>query len=180
MAKRIPLFETDRLTCYALTIEDYASFAAGTEPTWNGFTNPHRHLIDGPSPMAYRIPRVAANPEFADIAIVLAVLKSTNEVIGSAGFHDLPDENGMIEIGFGIVDEFQNQGFGTELLHGMWKMITKRSDVRTLRYTVLPDNEPSLHIIRKLGFALVGEQMDEEDGLELIYEMSVKEYLAKF
>ena len=29
MAKRVPLFETDRLTCYALTVEDYASFAAG-------------------------------------------------------------------------------------------------------------------------------------------------------
>jgi RimJ/RimL family protein N-acetyltransferase len=177
MAKRVPLFETDRLTCYALTVEDYESFAAGYEPTWGSFTNPHRHLIEGPSPISHRIPRVAANPEFADIGIVLAVLKATNEIIGSAGFHDLPDENGMIEIGFGIVDEFQNQGFGTELLHGMWKMITARPDVQTLRYTVSPDNQPSLHIIRKLGFALVGEQMDEEDGLELIYEMSVEDYL---
>jgi len=130
--------------------------------------------------MVHRIPRVAASPEFAEIAIVLAVLKSTNEVIGSAGFHDLPDTHGMIEIGFGIVDVMQNQGFGKELLLGMWKMISERSDVQTLRYTVSPDNEPSLHIIRKLGFVLVGEQMDEEDGLELIYELSVKEYLAKF
>jgi [ribosomal protein S5]-alanine N-acetyltransferase len=180
MAKRVPLFETDRLTCYALTVDDYESFASGSEPFWGSFTNPYRHLIEGPSPMVHRIPRVAANPEFAEIGIVLAVLKVSNEVIGSAGFHDLPDAHGMIEIGFGIVDEMQNQGFGRELLHGMWKMITERSDVRTLRYTVSPDNEASLHIVRNLGFALVGEQMDEEDGLELIYEMSVEEYLAKF
>jgi len=129
--------------------------------------------------MVHRIPRVAASPEFAEIAIVLAVLKSTNEVIGSAGFHDLPDAHGMIEIGFGIVDVMQNQGFGKELLLGMWKMISERSDVQTLRYTVSPDNEPSLHIIRKLGFVLVGEQMDEEDGLELIYELSVEEFLSQ-
>jgi RimJ/RimL family protein N-acetyltransferase len=179
MTKRVPLFETDRLTCYALTVEDYASFASGIEPIWSGFTNPHRHLIEGPSPMAHRIPRVAANPEFADIAIVLAVLKSSNEVIGSAGFHDLPDAHGMIEIGFGIVYVMQNQGFGKELLHGMWKMITQRRDIQTLRYTVSPDNEPSFHIIRKLGFALVGEQIDEEDGVELIYEMSVEDYLKQ-
>jgi len=179
MTKRVPLFETDRLTCYALTVEDYASFASGVEPIWGIFTNPHKHLIEGPSPMVHRIPRVAASPEFAEIAIILAVLKASNEVIGSAGFHDLPDAQGMIEIGFGIVDEMQNQGFGGELLLGMWKMITARPDVRTLRYTVSPDNEASLHIIRKLGFALVGEQMDEEDGLELIYEMSVEEFLSQ-
>jgi RimJ/RimL family protein N-acetyltransferase len=85
----------------------------------------------------------------------------------------------MIEIGFGIVSVFQNQGFGKELLLGMWKMITARPDVRTLRYTVSPDNEASLHIIRKLRFALAGEQMDEEDGLELIYELSVEDYLKQ-
>jgi hypothetical protein len=39
MAKRVPLFETDRLTCYALTVEDYASFASGIEPIWGSFTN---------------------------------------------------------------------------------------------------------------------------------------------
>ena len=111
MAKRVPLFETDRLTCYALTVEDYASFASGIEPIWSGFTNPHRHLIEGPSPMVHRIPRVAASPEFAEIAIILAVLKASNEVIGSAGFHDLPDAQGMIEIGLELIYEMSVEEF---------------------------------------------------------------------
>jgi hypothetical protein len=33
-------------------------------------------------------------------------------------------------------------------------------------------------IIRKFGFPLIGEQIDPEDGLELIYEISVDEYLS--
>ena len=172
------LFETDRLLCYPLSISDYAAFDAGVEPKWEGFTNPYKHLIEGPSPLAFRIPRVKKDPSFAEIGLVLAVSKELNEVIGSAGFHDFPDETGMIEIGFGIVPEMQNQGFGKELLIGMWEMICKRDDVRILRYTVAPDNGPSIHIINKLGFDKVGEQMDPEDGLELIYEKSVSDFLS--
>lgn len=85
----------------------------------------------------------------------------------------------MIEIGFGIVPEKQNQGFGMELLLGMWDLITNREDVKILRYTVSPDNLPSMHIIKKLDFIYKGEQVDEEDGLELIFELPVAEYKAK-
>ena len=171
------LFETERLRCESLSPSDYDTFEEGNEPAWNGFTNPYKHLIEGPSPLAFRIPRVKKDPGFAEIAIVLAINKSTNEVIGSAGFHDFPNEDGMIEIGFGIVPEMQNQGFGKELLIGMWKMICKRPDVKVLRYTVSPDNAPSMHIIKKLGFTQVGEQMDPEDGLELIFEQKVEDFL---
>ena len=84
----------------------------------------------------------------------------------------------MIEIGFGIVPEMQNQGFGQELLIGMWNTICKWPDVKVLRYTVAPDNAPSMHIINKLGFTKVGEQMDPEDGLELFFEKSTAEFLS--
>ena len=86
----------------------------------------------------------------------------------------------MIEIGFGIVPERQNRGFGQELLLGMWKAISARNDVKVLRYTVAPDNAPSLHIINKLGFTQVGQQMDPEDGLELIFEKSSLDFLKDF
>jgi RimJ/RimL family protein N-acetyltransferase len=85
----------------------------------------------------------------------------------------------MIEIGFGIVPKMQNQGLGTELLLGMWKMICTRNDVKILRYTVSPDNAPSLHIVRKLGFTEIGVQIDPEDGPELIFEMTKEEFLSK-
>ncbi|MEN9736714.1 MAG: hypothetical protein RL129_1425 [Actinomycetota bacterium] len=110
--------------------------------------------------------------------MVLAI--ADGEIVGSAGFHDYPDENGMIEIGFGIVPEKQRQGYGLELLHGMWHEIANQTVVKVLRYTVSPDNEASMHIINKLGFEQVGEQIDEEDGLELIFEMPILEYLEKY
>ncbi len=169
-------FETNRLRCQSLSLRDYTDFEAGVEPSWNGFSNPYKHLIEGPSPLKHRIPRVKREPEFAEIGLFLAIEKASNEIIGSAGFHDFPDEEGMIEIGFGIVPEKQNQGFGTELLIGMWKMICLRPDVQNLRYTVSPENKSSTHIIKRMGFEKVGEQMDPEDGLESIYEKTSKEF----
>ena len=94
-------FETKRLLCKSLSIADYAEFETGKEPKWNGFTNPYKHLVEGPSPLRHRIPRVKKDSEFAEIGLVLAI--ADGEIVGSAGFHDYPDENGMIEIGFGIV-----------------------------------------------------------------------------
>ena len=86
----------------------------------------------------------------------------------------------MIEVGYGIVDQKQGQGFGQELLLGMWRMIIKRDDVKILRYTVAPDNSPSVHIVEKYGFEKVGEQIDTEDGLELIYEQRSEEFKRSF
>ena len=172
-------FETARLRCQSLTPEHYATFDAGEKPNWVGFTNTDNHLMEEPTPLRFRIPRVKASPEFAEIAIILAISKESNEVVGSAGFHDFPDEIGMIEIGYGIVPRMQNQGLGKELLIGMWKMICTRDDVKILRYTASPDNAPSLHIVRKLGFTEIGVQIDPEDGPELIFEISKDEFLGK-
>ena len=106
-----------------------------------------------------------------------AVEKVTGEIVGSSGFHDFPDANGMIEIGYGIVPQKQNQGFGKELLLGSWNWIANFPGVKTLRYTVAPDNAPSIHVINSLGFDFKGEQIDPEDGVELIYELEIEKYL---
>jgi RimJ/RimL family protein N-acetyltransferase len=50
--------------------------------------------------------------------------------------------------------------------------------VKILRYTVSPENAASMHIISKLGFKQTGDQIDPEDGLELIFEKSVEDFLA--
>jgi RimJ/RimL family protein N-acetyltransferase len=62
----------------------------------------------------------------------------------------------------------------------MWGWVVNSPQVKTLRYTVSPDNLISQHIIKKLGFNLVGEQIDEEDGLEEIYEMLSDSYQHAF
>jgi RimJ/RimL family protein N-acetyltransferase len=123
---------------------------------------------------------VRKDPEVAKYLLRVAVLRESMEIIGSAGFHNLPDNNGMIEIGFGIDPAFQNKGYGKQLLHGMWNWVLKDQRVKTLRYTVSPANLISQQIIQKLEFKLVGEQVDDVDGVEEIYELSANDYKLRF
>lgn len=175
---------TPRLELHAVTPEEYELLSVDrADPqlwTSRGFSNPYGHLVADPGPLPHRIPRIRRNPEAAPYLLRLAVLRDERCIIGSAGFHDLPNADGMIEVGFGIEPTFRNRGFGKELLFGMWRWVIGTSGVRTLRYTVSPTNDVSQHIVRSLGFAHVGVQIDEEDGPEDVFELSVDEFRTRF
>ena len=141
------------------------------------FTNPYRVLIDGHSPLRWRVPQVKANPEVNKWFVRWMVLRETREIVGSLSFHGAPDENGMLEIGLGVHEKFWRQGFGYEALMGMWLWAASQSGVLKFRYTVDPNNDASVGLIHKFGFTYVGQQIDDEDGPEDIYEMSVKDFL---
>jgi RimJ/RimL family protein N-acetyltransferase len=165
------MITTKRLNLHTVLPDEYLMLQQDlTHPDlWRerGFTDPLRYFATNPNPLEYRAPRVA-------------VLKQSSIIIASAGFHNAPDAAGMIEIGFGVDKTYQNLGYGQEILHGMWSWVVSDPQVKTLRYTVSPENLVSLHIIKKLNFNLIGEQIDEKDGLELIYELSSENYLANF
>ena len=172
--------ETERLYLHTVMPDEYPLLLQNLAHTnlWSnrGFTDPLKYFANNPNPIKYRAPRITANPELANYLLRVAVLKSEQIIIASAGFHDGPDINGMIEIGFGVEKTYQGKGYGQELLHGMWGWVVNDPEIKTLRYTVSPDNLISQHIIKKLGFNLVGEQVDSIDGMEEIYELSVTEY----
>jgi RimJ/RimL family protein N-acetyltransferase len=144
------------------------------------FTNPHNELTHEHSgPLRWRVPQVKENPDVNIWFIRWIVLRETKEVVGSISFHAPPDEVGMIEIGFGICEPCRNNGYGKEALLGMWKWVIDQPGVETLRYTVSATNAPSMAIINSLGFSHVGQQIDEDDGPEEIYEMSVDEFRSR-
>ena len=176
--------ETSRLYLHTVLPDEYPLLVQNLAhpDLWSnrGFSDPLKYFANNPNPIKYRAPRIAANPELAKYLLRVAVLKNEQIIIATTGFHDGPDVNGMIEIGFGVDKAYQGKGYGQELLHGMWGWVVNTPEVKTLRYTVSPDNLISQHIIKKLRFDLVGEQIDEEDGLEEIYEMSSKDYGSAF
>jgi RimJ/RimL family protein N-acetyltransferase len=144
------------------------------------FTNPHRNLIASPGPLAWRVPQVKENPEVNKWFVRFIVLASSREIIGSTSFHGAPNSSGMIEIGLGIEDAFQRQGFAKEALKGMWLWACDFPEVKTLRYTVSPDNLASIKVIEFFGFQFMGQQIDEIDGPENIYEESAKNFKARW
>jgi RimJ/RimL family protein N-acetyltransferase len=178
------LINTKDLSLYTVELGEYELLDAdyAHPKLWldRGFSDPHKYFLNNRNPIPYRINQVRKDPAVAKYLLRVAVLRESMEIIGSAGFHSLPDENGMIEIGFGIDLTFQNKGYGKQLLHGMWNWVVNKPGLKTLRYTVSPTNLISKQIIQKLEFDLVGEQLDDVDGVEEIYELSTADYKLRF
>lgn len=144
------------------------------------YSNPHRVLEQGESPLAWRVPQVLADPGVNRWFVRWMVLRATREIVGSLSFHGPPDEHGMIEIGLGVHESFRRQGYAREALIGMWRWASSQPGVQVFRYTVDPTNEPSVELVRGMGFVRVGQQIDEIDGPEDIYEMTVDDFVARY
>jgi ribosomal-protein-alanine N-acetyltransferase len=101
------------------------------------------------------------------------------EAIGYVNFHAGPSEDGMVEIGYTILPRWRRRGYATEAARAALGWALGDARVRTLRASVAPDNEASRRLVTSLGFLQVGEQMDPDDGLELVYEISGEAFLAR-
>ena len=179
-----PVIETERLELHHLSaeaiIELFEDKSDQKALANRSITNPHRVLVDNSGPLGWRVPQVKVDSSVNKWFVRWIVLKETSEVIGSISFHGVPDVEGMIEIGLGIEELFQNKGYAKESLKGMWSWVSQFPEVKTLRYTVSPDNLPSIAVINYFGFEYRGQQMDDIDGPENIYEMSTADFQQKW
>jgi len=140
-----------------------------------GYADPGDVLAYDSSPLRWRIPQVREDPASNPWLLRLAVARATGTIIGLANFHAPPDERGMVEIGYRVVAEHRRQGYGREIAQTMWRAAAAHPDVRVLRASVSPDNEASLAIVRAAGFVQVGQEWDDEDGLELVLEVAASD-----
>lgn len=123
--------------------------------------------------LRYRLAQLAADPtirEWLGRAIVWADDEGHRHVIGSIGFHGPPDERRRLEIGYKVEPEFRRRGIAREAAAAMFDWAYREHGIRRFVASISPTNEPSLRLAAGFGFEQVGEQMDDIDGLELVFE----------
>ncbi len=97
--------------------------------------------------------------------------------VGRAGYHGPPDHAGMVEIGYAVDPAYRRRGYARAALESLLQRAADDADVRTVRVTISPENSASYSLVAQYGFAVVGEQWDEEDGLEIVYEVDATDAL---
>ena len=98
------------------------------------------------------------------------ILKSENKAIGSACFMKCPDENGEVEIGYGINSTYQNNGYMTEAAQGICEWAINQHDVSIIIAETEKDNIASHRVLQKCGM----EKYKETDE-EIWWRMKVAE-----
>ena len=169
MTVRVRIVQLDPPTLAALAEGDLER-ALLTAPV------PLTEWLSGPESVGtwrYRAKQAVETPQ--DLPWVTGVLwdDELQEAVGKAGFHAAPNEDGMVEAGYAVDPAYRRRGYARAALESMLDRARLEPDVRTFRVTISPDNAPSLALIAHYPFVEVGEQWDDEDGLETIYEMPV-------
>ena len=122
----------------------------------------------------YRIGQLDKDPTLQTWLGRAIVLPATEDVgpcvIGSVGFHGPPDGAGRLEIGYSIEPGYRCRGFAREAIRTMFDWAHSTHGIKTFVASISPDNAPSLRLVDQFGFVKVGEQMDEIDGLEYVFQ----------
>jgi RimJ/RimL family protein N-acetyltransferase len=98
-----------------------------------------------------------------------ALRRDDEAVIGTGGFTG-PPSKGVVEIAYGVGEEFRSKGYATEIAQGLVAFCFASTDVEIVRAHALPDGKASQRILEKCGFDHAGEIVDPVDGRVWRYE----------
>ncbi len=113
----------------------------------------------------YSLERLSKHPDEQPWLTWLPVIKDSRTLIGSCGYKGLPDEHGIVEIGYEISENQRNQGYATELAVALVQHAFGFPTINNVLAHTLAEENPSVKVLRKIGFVKVGEIEDPEDGL---------------
>lgn len=85
------------------------------------------------------------------------------ELLGVAGYVGPPSEEGQVEIGYAIAEEYQRRGYATETVAALVDGAFEHPAVRSIVATTYASLAPSIGVLRKTGFSQVSA--DRATGL---------------
>lgn len=166
-----PIVVTARLRLVALGVAELDALLAGASevagvripPDWPHATPGEAAMLE------FFAARMRAAPELAPWRVRLVVASATGAMVGHIGFHD-PPEDGRLELGYTVLAAHRRNGYASEAIIGMMSAAAADHDVHRFRLAIGPGNSASLALAARLGFVEVGEQHDDVDGAELLFE----------
>jgi len=78
-------------------------------------------------------------------------------VLAAGGGFKGPPEDGEVEIGYAVLPQFQRRGYATEMVVALTAWALAQAGVERVIAEVKAENHPSLRVLAKAGFQLVGE-----------------------
>ena len=130
--------------------------------------------------MTVRLGDYRSDAEYSNWGLHAIGLKETSEMVGYIGFHTCPNPEYLeplarnaIEVGYTVFSKHRRRGFASEAIIGLLEWAARKHPIEYFIASVSPLNAASTALVKKLEFEQIGEQMDEIDGLELIYALAV-------
>lgn len=149
-----PTLRTENLVLVPQTHEAAVALLEGRDcglPLAEGY--PHADTLDG-----LRMSVEHGGPDWSEHGGWFVTLAEDGRVIGDCGTHGWVDDEGRVEIGYGLAAPWRGRGYGTEAVTALVDWVAARPGVRTVEASVEVGNEVSRRVLERLGFANTGER----------------------
>jgi RimJ/RimL family protein N-acetyltransferase len=165
-----PTLRTDRLVLVPQTRAAAQALLAGED---SGLAlaegDPHADTFD-----ALRMFVEHGGPDDGGWFVTLA---ADGRVVGDCGTFGPPDDEGRVEIGYGLAASFRGQGIGTEAVRALVDWLVTEPGVRVVTASVEVGNEPSRRLLERLGFRLTDGPTGTDRHWHL--ELGVRKHLVE-
>lgn len=144
-----PTLRSPRLVLVPQTMEQARALLAGNDPGLPlapGY--PHADTLDGLGMWVEH-----GGPDDGGWFVTLA---DDGRVVGDCGTLGPADDDGRLEIGYGLAAPFRGRGLGTEAVRIMADWLAGQARVRVLTAEVEVGNLASRRLLERLGFSLTG------------------------
>ncbi len=78
-------------------------------------------------------------------------------VVGAVGYKGPPDSEGTVEVGYGVLPEFQRRGIASEATMGLIANAFEHAVVKRVIAETLPELVASIGVMEKCGLVFIGE-----------------------
>ena len=85
------------------------------------------------------------------------LVKKQRVTIGNGGFKGQASADGTVEIGYSILPEYQNKGYGTEAVKALVNWAFQHPEVKRAIAETLPELKASQRLLEKCNFVYIGE-----------------------
>lgn len=156
---------TERLDLVPIDPDEIRRMLDGERPRQFPAEFPSQDELEGF--LTIQLRRMEADPDRREWMARFMVTRD-GAIVGHCGFHGPPNVIGRAEIGYTVFTQFRGHGFAKEAALALVGWAFEQGEPKVYA-TVSPSNAPSLAVVRGLGFRQVGTQIDEVDGLELVF-----------
>ena len=133
------MIQTDRLNIYPASREQMEAMIASEQD--EELRKAYTEMLEG----------CLRHPEQRDWYAMWMIEQKDGIQVGDLCFKGLR-ENGVAEIGYGILEEYQGQGYATEAVQAACRWAFRHAEVKSLEAETEPGNAASQRVLEKCGF----------------------------
>ncbi len=126
----------------------------------------------------YYLDIISNNPDCLGWGMWYFLLKNNSDkkdiLVGNGGFKGAPDEMGVVEIGYSVIELYHRRGFGTEATAGLINWAFKDERVKKVVARTLVGLRPSIRVLEKNKFSFAGNT--KEKGV-ICFELKKKDFI---